>query len=148
MTSFNWVNDRLATGGRIDSQVDMDAMLTLGITHIVNCQAEFDDAQFLQGRHCTYLWNGCNDDTLPKPPELFKPTIEFVLKALTMPYTKIYIHCHSGSCRGPSAMLAVLRALGWADQDAFDMIKKVRPQADVNYRQSVNDAVKVLGYDS
>jgi len=87
------------------------------------------------------LWNGCDDDYLPKPPQLFWTGIRFALDALEGLETKILFHCAAGIHRSPLMLLAVLRVLGHEEEEAVGMILRARPEADfpVLYLASLNE---------
>jgi protein-tyrosine phosphatase len=89
----------------------------------------------------TVLWNGCEDDYLPKPPELFWSGVRFALDALERPEAKILFHCAAGIHRSPLMLLAVLRVLGHIEEAAVRMILEARPEADfpVLYLASVDE---------
>jgi dual specificity MAP kinase phosphatase len=48
---------------------------------------------------------------------------------------KVYIHCHFGEGRGPSMIIAYLIFIGMTYDDAFAMVKKVRPFISPNSEQ-------------
>jgi protein-tyrosine phosphatase len=108
----------------------MNAIAVAGITHVVNMQIEFDNRQFSAGSGIRVLWNGCEDDYLPKPPQLFWSGVRFALDALERPGTKILFHCAAGIHRSPLMLLAVLRVLGHEEDEAIRMILDARPEAD------------------
>jgi dual specificity MAP kinase phosphatase len=43
---------------------------------------------------------------------------------------KVYAHCHKGRHRAPAMGASILIALGYAPQEAMDLIKAQRPIAD------------------
>jgi protein-tyrosine phosphatase len=115
-----------------------------GITHLVNLQKEFDNRHLAVDCGIQHLWNGCEDDFLPKPPELFWKGTKFALEALADPNSKVYFHCAAGIHRGPIMVLAVLRVLGHERREAINLILDVRPQANFPpvYLMSVEDFVR------
>jgi len=76
------------------------------------------------------LWNPVDYDFQPKPPAVFQRGVEFAVKALDEPGTKLFIHCGAGVHRAPMMALALLCALGWKLKDAMGIIESRRPQAD------------------
>ena len=141
----NFVTIRLATGGALTGPPDVDALVTAGITHVIDCRAEFDDGALLAQRF-HYLYDPTADDGQPKPPGWFQPAIAFALQALAQPGTKVYSHCAQGVNRGPSMCYAIMRAFGWPAADALSSIKTARPVAQVRYSADADSAVVALGY--
>lgn len=145
--SFDFVTERLATGGTIGSLADVQALVDAGINVIVNC-CEDDDAQWLTPLdHWHYLHNPQPDDWKPKPVSWFQATLEFVLPFLAQPGFIVYIHCHDGIDRGPSNLAAVLMAaIGMSKAEALLLIRMHRIVALVKYADDAEAAVKQLGY--
>ncbi|MBI2820534.1 MAG: hypothetical protein HYX73_11190, partial [Acidobacteria bacterium] len=67
MVDYQFVTERLAIGGSIGTGENMRELARAGITHVVNMQKEFDDSLLTDGSGIEILWNGCEDDFLPKP---------------------------------------------------------------------------------
>ena len=144
MVDFHFVTDRLALGSSIRTLDQMREIAQAGITHVVNMQIEFDDRSLSDGTGIQILWNGCDDDYLPKPPELFWAGVQFALEALEKPGSKILFHCAAGIHRSPLMLLAVLRVLGHEEAAAIGMIRAARPEVDFpqTYRESVREFVR------
>jgi protein tyrosine phosphatase (PTP) superfamily phosphohydrolase (DUF442 family) len=138
---YQFVTEQLAIGGSIGTPENMRELAEAGITHVVDMQKEFDDTALADGTGIQVLWNGCDDDFLPKRAELFWKGVQFSLQALADPDAKIFYHCAAGVHRGPLMLLAVLRVLGHQRREAMDMITNVRPQANFPpiYVMSVED---------
>ncbi len=142
---MTWVTDRIAVGGGIWNEQNMDELVRMGVTHIIDMQIEFDDRPLASGYKVDVLYNPIDDDFQPKPPEVFQRGVDFALDALHEPKSKIYIHCAAGVHRAPMMTLAVLRALGWSLETARGLIQEQRNIvhfADV-YVQSVEDFMKI-----
>lgn len=145
---MTWVTDRIAVGGGIWYEENMAQLVRMGVTHIINMQIEFDDRPLAEGYPVTVFHNPTDDDFQPKPPKLFQNAVEFALEAMDEPEAKVYIHCAAGVHRAPMMTLAIMRAMGWALEDAKDLIQKRRyvvDWADV-YVQSVEQFIKA--YDA
>src|SRR5512138_2968112 len=127
---MTWITDRLAVGGGIWTDPNMQQLVRAGITHIVDMQIEFDDTRLAEPYGVPVLWLPVDDDFKPKPPELFQRGVEFALGALDEPNGKLYVHCAAGVHRGPMMALAVLRALGWELENAMAVIEDRRPVVD------------------
>ena len=141
---YQFVTERLAVGGWIGTPENMRELAQAGVTHVVNMQLEFDDRKISDGTGIRVLWNGCDDDFLPKPPELFWKGVRFTLEALRHPEAKVLFHCAAGIHRSPLMLLAVLRVLGYDQPTAIEMILGTRPEADfpLAYLESVEDFVQ------
>jgi protein-tyrosine phosphatase len=141
---LSWLTDRIAVGGGIWNDENMEELVRMGVTHIINMQIEFDDRPLAEGYDVIVLHNPTDDDFLPKPPELFARGVEFALAALDhQPKNKLYIHCAAGVHRAPMMALAVLRMQGWTLEAAKEHIQKRRwvvDWADV-YVESVEEFV-------
>lgn len=148
MADFNFVTSRLATGGAVSSAADVDQLAGAGITLIVDCRGEFDDAALLAAHPgIGYVWNGTDDDGQPKSSAWFDKGIEPALAELAKSERKVYCHCAAGVNRGPSMCYAVMRALGWSAEEAEATIRKARPQVGLRYKGDADEAIVVLGYD-
>jgi dual specificity protein phosphatase-like protein len=145
---LSWVTDRIAVGGGIWNDENMDQLVRLGITHIINMQIEFDDRPLAEGYPVTVYHNPTDDDFQPKPPQLFAGAIDFAQEALEdHPENKVYIHCAAGVHRAPMMTLALLRMQGWDLDSAKELIQRRRwvvDWADV-YVESVEEFVKASG---
>lgn len=142
---MTWVTDRIAVGGGIWNEENMEDLVQCGVTHIIDMQIEFDDRPLAERYPVEVLFNPTDDDFLPKPPELFQAGVDFALQALEGPINKIYVHCAAGVHRAPMMTLAILRVLGWSLQDAKALIQERRYVVDFAecYVESVENFVKV-----
>jgi protein-tyrosine phosphatase len=144
---LSWLTERIALGGGIWNTDNMDELVRMGFTHIINMQIEFDDRPLAQGLDVTVLHNPTDDDFQPKPVQLFQRGVDFALKALDEEGGKLYVHCAAGVHRAPMMALAILRVLGWQLEDAKELIQKRRwvvDWADV-YVESVEQFVAAYG---
>jgi protein-tyrosine phosphatase len=127
---MTWITDRIAVGGGIWTDKNMEQVARAGITHIVDMQIEFDDTPLGEECGIQVLWNPVDDDFQPKPAEIFHAGVEFARAALDDEQTKVYIHCAAGVHRAPMMTLALLCALGWQMSDAMELIASRRPVVD------------------
>ena len=127
---MTWVTERIAVGGAIWSDVNMQEVARRGVTHIIDMQIEFDDTELARPYGIEVLWNGTDDDFQPKPPELFQRGVEFARAALDEDESKLYIHCAAGVHRAAMMTLALLGSLGWEIEDGMDLIQRKRPVVD------------------
>jgi protein-tyrosine phosphatase len=142
---MTWVTDRIAVGGGIWNDENMEELVRHGVTHIIDMQIEFDDRPLAESYPVEVLFNPTDDDFLPKPPELFQAGVGFALEALDEPQSRIYIHCAAGVHRAPMMTLAILRVLGWSLQEAKTLIQERRYVVDFAecYVESVENFMKV-----
>lgn len=142
---LSWVTERIGVGGGIWNDQNMEELVGLGFTHIIDMQIEFDDRPLAEPYPVQVLYNPTDDDFEPKPPDLFHRGVEFALAALDEPEGKVYIHCAAGVHRAPMMTLALLRVMGWSLPDAMELIQQRRFVADFAdvYVESVEDFVKV-----
>lgn len=146
--SFNFITQRLATGGRIESAADVEALHEAGITDIINLDDATDDAPLLSGYPLMrYLHNPTADDGQPKPASWFKTSLDYAMPLLANPgRTKLYVHCHDGIDRGPVTAYTILRAWGFSHEHALLLIRLARPVSLFRYVGDADAAVKQLGY--
>jgi protein tyrosine phosphatase (PTP) superfamily phosphohydrolase (DUF442 family) len=127
---ITWVTERIAVGGGIWTSDNMAVVAKMGITHVIDMQIEFDDTPLAAGYAVEVLWNPTDDDFELKPARLFRRGVDFALRALESPETKVFIHCAAGVHRAPMMTLALLGAMGWELEDAMQLIEGKRPVAD------------------
>jgi len=128
---ITWLTDRIAVGGGIWNSGNMAKVKREGVTHIIDMQIEFDDTELAEPHGIDVLWNPTDDDFEPKPAELFKSGVDFVLAAFEGTDAKVFIHCAAGVHRAPMMALAVLcRIDGMSLEDAMQVIEDKRPVAD------------------
>lgn len=129
---LDFITDRIAVGGAIETRQNLETLKRHGVTHIINTRIEFDDrALLLSGDHDPVVFDlGTDDDLQPKPAEYFLRGIRFALAALEAPENKLFIHCASGIHRGPMVALALLRVLGYGRYEALRLLRARRPQVD------------------
>ena len=127
---MTWLTDRIAMGGGIWNESNMIAVVRAGVTHIIDMQIEFDDTPLAEVHGVEVFWNPVDDDFRPKPAEVFEAGVEFAMRALEDPQSKLYIHCAAGIHRAPMMTLAVLCAMGWRQVDAMHLMERRRPTVD------------------
>ncbi len=127
---MTWITDRIAVGGGIWTDENMQRVVRAGVTHIIDMQVEFDDTEIAEPYGLAVLWLPVDDDFKPKPAEMFYRAAEFAHQALDQDGTKIYVHCAAGVHRGPMVALSLLCVLGWSLEDAVEIIEERRPVVD------------------
>ncbi len=127
---LNWVSDRIAVGGWVETEDKMRAVARLGITHIINMAWEHDETAEASKYDIKVLLNTTDDDFQPKGCELLERGVEFALRSLEEKNSKLLIHCVAGRHRGPMMTLAVFCAQGWSMERAMAHIAACRPIVD------------------
>jgi atypical dual specificity phosphatase len=126
----NWITDRIALGGWVETPEKMQDVAQSGITHILSMAWEFDEGELAKPYGIKVFLNTVDDDFAPKSPEMLKRGVDFALSVLEDPRAKLLIHCVAGRHRGPMMTLAVLCALGWEMDEAMRHISERRPVVD------------------
>ena len=138
------MTDQIAVGGGIWNDQNMEELVTMGVTHIINMQIEFDDTTLAEPYGIEVCWNPIDDDFEPKPPAVFERGVEFALAALGDDGSKLFVHCAAGVHRAPMMTLALLAVMGWTVDDAMNLIERQRAAADFAdvYVRSVENFLK------
>jgi hypothetical protein len=149
VADFDFVTSRLATGAALNGPVDVQALVAAGITHVIDCRQDFNDAPLLSGHPALdYLWNGVADDGDPAThgDAWFGKSLGFALPALASPHNRVYCHCTSGVNRGPSTVFAIMLASGFTPAGAESIIRAARPVVGLAYKAEAVASVTSLGY--
>ena len=156
MADIDWVTERLAIGGAVESLYDAREIAAAGVTHVLSLRAgdknpehvTEERAYWKQVGGVEFANNPTHDDGEVKPPEWFAKCIKFAHGALLAKAgNKVLIHCKKGEHRSPAAAYAVLRAWGTSTEDAADHVHEARKEADVEeYAADAERALKQLGY--
>lgn len=139
-----FVTGQLAVGADLDTdnpsraQAQLDELAHTGITHIVDVRIEWNDELFVRSHApaIQYLHHGVDDAGQRIPGTWFERLTTWSLAALDEPDAKLYVHCHMGVNRGPSAAFAILLAQGWEPLPALNAIRGVRPTAFIAYAEN------------
>lgn len=139
MADFNIIETgqpwRVATGAAISTPGDVAQLVAAGVTHILDCRAEFDDQLLLVSSGVTYLWDPTADDGKPKPNTWWSKGLAFARAAINLATpVVIYAHCAAGVNRGPSMAYGILRGQGYTAATAEQAIRQVRPQVGLAYK--------------
>ena len=155
MNSFyNDVNDWLSVGGDLDLAKDVtghDYVTTIsqlrahGVTHVIDLRIEWEDkAEWVAGGlpAANYLHLPIDDRWGYVPPEdwyagIFDFVQQFWLDSAEG--DRLYVHCHMGINRAPSAAMLALLAVDplMHPMDAFMRIRKARSVAGLVYAEAV-----------
>ncbi|HEX6502602.1 MAG TPA: dual specificity protein phosphatase [Terriglobales bacterium] len=126
----NWITDRIALGGWVETPEKMQDVAQSGFTHILSMAWEFDETSLAEPYGIKVFLNTVDDDFAPKSPDVLQRGVEFALSVLEQPDTKLLIHCVAGRHRGPMMALAVLCAVGWQMEAAMRHISERRSVVD------------------
>jgi len=145
---FDFVTDRLATGGAVATLGDAQELVAAGVTHVLNVADDADDGPLLSKLPVVLLCNPSGDRPPwpSKSPEWFARSLAFALPALAVPGSRVYAHCAQGLNRGPSTAYAILRALGLGPTMAEAIVRAARPQVGLRYARDADAAIAALGY--
>src|SRR5215475_1394025 len=66
----NWITERIALGGWIETPEKMQDVAHAGITHILNMSWEFDETRLAAPYRISVFRNHVDDDFAPKSPEV------------------------------------------------------------------------------
>lgn len=104
----------------------------MGITAVVNMRTTpVRDMEILQDLRYLHL----------PTPDFTAPSLEHLKMGVTFMHEEIgrggvvYVHCHWGEGRGPSMVLAYLMYARMTYEDAFGLVKRVRPFIKPNKEQ-------------
>lgn len=138
--NLNWLNSSLATGGDL-SPINSQAMQQAadvkeqGFTLVIDLRKEWEDSAIWNLYGIPYLHLPTDDAYgWHIPAELFDTLVERAVAEIKNG-GKVLVHCHMGINRGPSGAFAVLLALGMTATEAFDLIRKERPIAYIDYAE-------------
>lgn len=139
--NLHFVTPTLAVGGDIStldrelSARQVEELAELGITHVIDCRQEWDDAALFADAlpHLAYLHHGMDDAGQKVPAAWFEAAARWV--AAAGPDAVVLTHCHMGINRGPSLGFALLLSQGWDAVDAIAAIREARPIANVWYAE-------------
>ena len=117
------ISANLYLGGQYNLK-GLDKLKQMGITAIVSMREKsiYEEAHY---EGFKFLQLPTADNTPPKMEDLIKG-VDFIDSEISR-NGKVYIHCRQGIGRGPSMAIAYLLKLGITFNDAFALVKRVRP---------------------
>lgn len=106
------------------SEIGIKKLKALGITAIVNMRMHsvYEEAIY---EHMKYLHLPTVDNTTP-PQDVLIEGSNFIDKEIKAG-GKVYIHCRQGLGRGPTMTIAYLIKIGITFDDAYALVKRIRP---------------------
>jgi hypothetical protein len=147
-----FIHNRLSLGDDIATAEDLLVLRRAGITHIINCRRAWTYEGLAEWQLFQMLFAPTEDNGEAKGPEWFADALRFSLDALSMPMSKVHVHCFHGQHRGPSMALAILLAQGLQWSTAclllFNACRKAQlPEvAPIAYGHDAKRVVEELGY--
>jgi dual specificity phosphatase 3 len=136
--NMTWLTDDLATGGDLSYDItkahaQAQDIIEQGVTHIIDLRVESSDFDTWDGTEIQYHWLPTNDAVGHHlPQELFDAAVQ-IDRVARATGGKVLAHCHMGINRGPSVAFALLLDRGMDPIKAFDLIRRLRPQAGIYY---------------
>lgn len=147
---ISWLNERLATGGdlqadNVQAAAQCADLVEQGVTHIIDCRDEFDDTQrYLRFAPSITVYRlGVDDHGGRQSFDWWLSVLERSASILDRPENKLFIHCHMGVNRGPSAAFLVLVSEVFK-MYPLDAYKLIRARRLVAYGQYVIQALDFL----
>lgn len=120
---YSEITPQLYLGGQYYSQA-LKNIQKIGITGIISMrERSIKELEGFEGIKKLHL--STKDLNAPSLENLQKG-IQFIKKEIETG-GKIYVHCHLGEGRGPSMVIAYLMSTGLLYEDAFTLVKSVRP---------------------
>lgn len=128
MADITFVYENLAVGGGIFTAENMKQLAEQGITHIIDCQAEFDDTPLAEPHGIQVIWCPVWDDFSVPSSEQLERAAEFVktIQLGSKNDNKLLIHCAGGVHRGPMFALLIAMLCGISSDDAVKQIQGMR----------------------
>jgi len=142
---ISWLTDTLATGGDLQADHQLAALqcadlVRQGVTHVIDCRLEFDDRARMQrfAPSISYARFGVDDERgAEHTDDWWESIYTTAQEALTVPGARLFVHCHVGMNRGPSAafMLLCSPLFGLSVADAFQLVRRRRHIAYMAYAE-------------
>lgn len=104
-----------------------------GVKAVIDCRQEHNDIHLGESVGLEYHWVPTDDHGGKLEESWWASIIEYG-RMHAGAQEPMFIHCHMGVNRGPSAAFAIMvSCLGYEPIKAYDMIRSARPQAHVIY---------------
>jgi protein-tyrosine phosphatase len=154
LEGFSWIDGERIAIGSIPVGDAVRRLPELGVTHVVNCRADFQtrisqdlwaERQVLGADHVAHapMW----DHGRAQPARIWAPAARFAADALEQdPAAGVLIHCQQGRRRSAMVAYAVLRLRGHDPADAARLVLESRAPARLvpAYRESVEEWIAQL----
>ncbi len=127
--NFSKITDNLFIGDT-PRRDDYDALRDLGVRLIINMRFDRRPANDPHQHPLDFLWLRTFDNpVLPIPIRSLMRGVHAALQTIKEG-GKVYVHCARGRHRGVAMGAAILIALGYDPDEAIELIKARRPDAD------------------
>lgn len=124
--NFDWIDERLAVGGRFPMEAAEHLARREGIGAIVDLRVETCDDEATLRVHGLEFLHLPTEDCCAIAPRMIDDGVEWVRTRLDAG-TRVLLHCEHGVGRSALLALCVLVARGIAPLDAMNRIKVARP---------------------
>jgi protein-tyrosine phosphatase len=121
---FGWITPSILLGGQPARKV-WATLIRRGITGVINLRQEYDYRAEVGGLALRYLYLPTVDNTAPSQAHIHQG-VEFLEEELGKG-GKVYVHCWEGLGRSPTLVAAYLVKTGLTPDEAWKMIRRVRP---------------------
>ena len=128
-----WITPSLAQGPRFTS-AQVGALVRSGVDSVLDVRKEARDDEELLARHGLRLCHVPMVDMAPPTQKQLTQAVEWVMGELGSD-RKVYIHCRSGVGRSVCVACAVLVRMGYRLPQAYEAVRRRRPEAVVSERQ-------------
>lgn len=121
---FGWITPDILLGGQ-PARTVWATLMRRGITGVINLRLEHDYHAHLTGLSLRYLYLPTVDNTALSAEHL-RLGVAFIREELGKG-GKVYVHCWEGLGRSPTLVAAYLVSTGLTTEEAWAMIRRVRP---------------------
>ena len=128
-----WITPSLAQGPRFAAS-QAGAMARSGINSVLDVRKEGRDDEELLARHGLRLRHVPMTDRAPPTQKQLKQAVDWATAELAAD-RKVYVHCQSGVGRSVCVACAVLLRMGYSLPEAYDAVRRKRPEAVVSEKQ-------------
>ena len=128
-----WITPSLAQGPRF-TRAQVSALPRSGVTSVLDVRKEARDDEALLAQHGLCLCHVPMTDRAPPTQRQLKRAVEWVMGELADD-RKVFIHCQSGVGRSVCVASAVLMRMGYSLPQAYEAVRRKRPQAVISERQ-------------
>jgi protein-tyrosine phosphatase len=118
-----WVSERLAFGSKCTRARHVEALESLGITHVIDVR-NYPGKKI---RKFKTIHLNFEDDARPRPMWFYARALSFYEKALKAANAKVYVMCRAGRRRSASLTYFLLRASGVGARKAENIVRRARP---------------------
>jgi protein-tyrosine phosphatase len=128
-----WITPSLAQGPRFAAG-QAGAMARSGVNSVLDVRKEACDGEEVLARHGLRLRHVPMTDRAPPTQKQLKQAVDWVMAELAKD-RKVYVHCQSGVGRSVCVACAVLLRMGYGLPEAYDAVRRKRPEAAVTDKQ-------------